>query len=172
MHALRHAYSWASLKTKSPGHNEGRAASTDRPCADALRTHTCGRGPRHSLCPRPGPDRDGHQPLGRCGPETATRQCNAGFTSVRSGSPVSPSSHNRAPYATARRRPRCTCTWGAPTDGSSGPTTARRGTRRPTTSHLGIKPCGWPCVAPRAPYGWKSSALGWCSRRRRRSLAQ
>ena len=47
---------------------------------------------------------------GRCGPETATRWCNAGSTSVRSGSPASHSSRNRASYAAARRRPRCTCT--------------------------------------------------------------
>ena len=69
----------------------------------------------------------------RCGPETATRRCSAGSASVRSGSPASPSSHNRASYAAARRRPRCTCTVGAPTHGSSGPTTARRYTSWPPT---------------------------------------
>ena len=104
----------------------------------------------------------------RCEPETATRRCSAGSASVRSGSPVSPSSHNRASYAAARRRPRCTCTWGAPTHGSSGPTTARRYTRRPATSHPGTKPCGWPRGAPQAPHGRKSSAPDWCPRTRRR----
>ena len=101
---------------------------------------------------------------GRCGPEMATRRCSAGSTSVRSGSPASPSSHNRASYAAARRRPRCTCTWGAPTHGSSGPTTARRYTRRPATSHPGTKPCWWPPGAPQAPHGRKSSAPAWCPR--------
>ena len=31
------------------------------------RTHTSGRGPRHSLCPRPGPHRDANQPPGAAG---------------------------------------------------------------------------------------------------------
>ena len=44
-----------------------RAASTDGPCADATRTHTSGPGPRHGLCPRPRPHRDGHQPPGAAG---------------------------------------------------------------------------------------------------------
>ena len=108
---------------------------------------------------------------GRCGPETATRRCSAGSAHVRSGSPASPSSHNRASYAAARRRPRCTCTWGAPTHGSSGPTTTRRCTRRPATSHPETEPCGWPRGAPQAPHGRRSSALGWCPRRQRRSSA-
>ena len=50
------------------GARRGRAAGADRPCADAPGTHTFGRGPRHSLCPRPGPHRDGHQPPGAAGP--------------------------------------------------------------------------------------------------------
>ena len=50
----------------------------------------------------------------RCGPRTATRRCNAGSASERSGSPASPSSFSCASSAAARRRPRCTCTWGAP----------------------------------------------------------
>ena len=45
----------------------GRAASTDRPCADAPRRHTPWRGPRCSLCPRPRPHRDGQQPPGAAG---------------------------------------------------------------------------------------------------------
>ena len=55
--------------------------------------------------------------------------------------------------------------------GSSGPTTTRRCKRRPATSRPGTKPCGWPRGAPRAPRGRKSSALGWCLMRRRRSSA-
>ena len=43
------------------------AASADGPYADAPRTHTSGRGPRHSLCPCPGPHSDGHQPPGAAG---------------------------------------------------------------------------------------------------------
>ena len=78
----------------------------------------------------------------RCEPGTATRRCSAGSASVRSGSPASPSSHDRASYAAARRRPRYTCTWGAPTHGSSGPTTARRYTRRPATPARGQSPVG------------------------------
>ena len=89
---------------------------------------------------------------GRCGPETATRRWSAGSASVRSGSLASPSSHNRASYAAARRRPRCTCTWGAPTHSSSGPTTARRYTRRPATSHPGPTPL----VA-----SWRSAGATW-----------
>ena len=108
---------------------------------------------------------------GRCEPGTATRRCSAGSASVRSGSPASPSSHDRASYAAARRRPRYTCTWGAPTHGSSGPTTARRYTRRLATSRPGTKPCGWPRGAPQAPHGRKSSAPDWCPRTRRRSSA-
>ena len=108
---------------------------------------------------------------GRCGPETATRRCSAGSVSGRSGSPASPLSHNRAFSAAARKRPRCTCTWVAPTHGSSGPTTARRYTRRPATSHLGTRPCGWPRGAPQAPRGRRCSAPDWCPRTRRRSSA-
>ena len=44
-----------------------RAPSTDGPSAYAPRAHTSGRGPRHSLCPRPGPHRDSHQPPGAAG---------------------------------------------------------------------------------------------------------
>ena len=108
---------------------------------------------------------------GRCGPETAARRCSAGSASGRSGSPASPSSRNRAFSAAARKRPWCTCTWAAPTRGSSGPTTARRYTRRPATSHLGTRPCGWPRGAPQAPRGRRCSAPDWCPRTRRRSSA-
>ena len=108
---------------------------------------------------------------GRCGSGTATRRCNAGSASERSGSPASPSSYSRASSAAARRRPRCTCTWDAPTRGSSGPTTAWRYKRPLAATRPGTKPCGWPRGAPRAPRGRKSSALGWCPRRRRRSSA-
>ena len=54
---------------------------------------------------------------------------------------------------------------------ASGPTTARRYTRRPATSHPGTKPCGWPHGALQAPHGRKSSAPDWCPRTRRRSSA-
>ena len=61
---------------------------------------------------------------------------------------MSPSSHNRASYAAARRRPRCTCTWGAPTHSSSGPTTARRYTRRPEDKALWVA-------------SWRSAGTTW-----------
>ena len=100
-----------------------------------------------------------------------TRRCNAGSASGRSGSPASSSSRSRASSAATRRRPRCTGTWGAPTHGSSGPTTARRCKRQPATSRLGTRLYGCPRGAPGGPHGRKLSALGWCPRLQRRSSA-
>ena len=145
-------------------------AQTDH--APTHRGHTPLGGPTPQLMSTPGTSARRPPTTGLCRPGTTTRRCNAGSASERRNSPALPSSSSRAPFAATRRRPRCTCTWDAPTCGSSGPTTVKQCKRRLSTSRPGTRLYGWPRGAPRAPHGQKSSALGWWQRRRKQSSAQ
>ena len=95
---------------------------------------------------------------------SANSECTRCSAPGRSSSPASSSSHSHASCVGAGNGPWCTCKWAAPTQGSSGQTSARQFKKQPDTSRPGMRRCGSPRDAPPAPNGRLFSAPGWCSR--------
>ena len=95
---------------------------------------------------------------------SANSECTRCSAPGRSSSPASSSSHSHASCVGAGNGPWCTCKWAAPTQGSSGQTSATQFKKQPDTSRPGMRRCGSPRDAPPAPNERIFSAPGWCSR--------